>query len=186
MLYDKKLIFISISVFPLLVSSGMIYSILPLYIAGLGASEMHIGLIFTTGAIVGAITSPFIGKVSDRYGRKPIIILSMIIFVFVFIAYAFTKNYTKIFPIQAFEGFAWAVIGTVVPAWMTDLVGIDKKGEVLGIFNGTWYLGWIIGPTFGGYLANIYGFRFVFLVCSIMIAIGLIFIIFSVSNNKVQ
>jgi len=93
-----------VSVFPLMVCSGMVYSIFALYISELGASKTWIGMIFMTGSAAGAVLAPLLGKLSDKVGRRPILLLSMIGFTLAFSLYAFAESFIHIFPIQALEG----------------------------------------------------------------------------------
>ncbi|RLI13722.1 MAG: MFS transporter, partial [Candidatus Hecatellales archaeon] len=61
----KRLYTFYISVLPLMVCSGMVYSVLAIYISELGASKTEIGMIYMTGSAVGALISPMVGRVSD-------------------------------------------------------------------------------------------------------------------------
>ncbi len=168
----RNVYWICISLFPLTVCSGMIYSILSLFIADLGASKTQIGVVFTIGSIGGAVAAPLFGKISDKIGSKLILLISMSLFFIVFLSYSLAKTLIGMYIIQAIEGIAWAALGVSGVALITDSVPSEHKGEAIGIYNMTWYFGWIIGPGLGGFLSDTIGFRQTFILCAILILIG--------------
>jgi len=156
-----------------MVCSGIVYSIFALYISQeLGASTFQVGLIFTIGSLSGAIGSPLFGKISDKIGRKPIMIASMAIFFAVFVLYSLVETFVGIFPIQVLEGIGWSSLGATTTALIADTVPSEMRGTALGMYSMTWYLGWVVGPSIGGWLAETIGFRTAFVICSILIFFG--------------
>lgn len=138
----------------------------------LGASKTQIGVIFSVGSIGGAVAAPLVGKISDRVGSKSILLISMNLFFIVFLLYSLNQTLIGMYIIQAIEGVAWATLGVSGVALITDSVPLERKGEAIGVYNMTWYFGWIIGPGLGGFLADIIGFRQTFILCAILILIG--------------
>ncbi|AGK61869.1 hypothetical protein Asulf_01903 [Archaeoglobus sulfaticallidus PM70-1] len=181
----RKIYALSFSLLPLMISTGMIYSILPIYISKeLGAEEIHVGLLFTTGAVTGAIVSILLGKVSDRFGRKPLILLSQFLFAITMLLYSTINHYIYAFPIHALEGFAWATASTSAPALVADFSDIKNRGEAMGVYNTAWNLGWVIGPLLGGTLAQVYGFRIMLRFSFIMIIFGMVLTAFTVEEVR--
>lgn len=171
---DKSVYLICLSVFPLMVCSGIIYSILSIYIQSLGAAKGQIGLIYTCGAAAGAMAAPLVGALSDRVGRRAVLLGSMAVFALVFSGYALSRTYLHLFPIQVGEGVAWAALGASAVALIADTVPQERRGKAMGIYNTTWNLGWIIGPTLGGVLSDSIGFRFTFAICVLIIGGGIV------------
>ncbi len=155
-----------------MVCSGIVYSILALYIKELGASTSQIGLIFTLGSLSGVIAAPVFGRLSDKIGRKPILVASMAIFFVVFLLYSSAGTFLEIFPIQALEGIGWSALGATTSALIADIAPPNIRGTAMGMYNMTWYLGWVIGPALGGWLAEVLGFKNTFIICSILIVFG--------------
>jgi MFS family permease len=158
----------------MMVSSGMIYSVLPIFLfEELGANRIQVGMLFTIAATTGALTSIMLGRLSDRFGRKPLILLSQILFALVMLIYSTINYYLYAIPIHILEGFAWATIGVASPALLADIAKKSERGEAMGVYNTVWSLGWVIGPTFGGFLAEVFGFRHMLRISFLMILIGL-------------
>ncbi len=167
-----KVVRFCLSLLPLMITSGMFYSVIPLYISKeLHASETIVGSLFTTGALVGALVSVAVGKISDKIGRKSMIILSQIFFGLVTLLYSIISDYIFAYPIHVLEGFAWAMLGVSAPAYIADVS--EKRGESLGIYNTVVHIGWVIGPILGGFLAEFFGFRFMLRIAFVMILFGL-------------
>ncbi len=171
---NRRIVAFCLSLLPLMISSGMVYSVLPIYLSKeLKASETAVGLLFTTGALTGVITSFAIGAISDRIGRKPMIVVSQMAFALVMLLYSLIHYYIYAVPIHILEGFAWATIGTVAPAYIADLSEKKERGKSMGIYTTVWNLGWVIGPVLGGVLAESFGFRFMLRTAFAMIVFGL-------------
>jgi len=151
----------------------MIYSIFSLYLRDLGMSLTQIGIVYTASSISGIIFAPVFGRLSDKIGRKPIIILSMASFSLVFLLYSLSRSFLHILPVLILEGGMWAAFGAVTPAFVADIAKERERGEYMGIYNQAWYTGWAIGPFLGGFLADSIGFRLSYIICSIVLLVGL-------------
>ena len=156
-----------------MICSGMIYSIFSLYLRDLGMSLTQIGIVYTASSISGIIFAPVFGRLSDKIGRKPIIILSMASFSLVFLLYSLSRSFLHILPVLILEGGMWAAFGAVTPAFVADIAKERERGEYMGIYNQAWYTGWAIGPFLGGFLADSIGFRLSYIICSIVLLVGL-------------
>ncbi|RLE78609.1 MAG: MFS transporter [Thermoprotei archaeon] len=179
-----KLYAFYVSIFPLMVCSGMVYSILALYISELGASKTEIGMIYMTGSAVGALISPMVGRLSDRIGRKPVMAFSMVGFTLAFAAYSLIEDAVYAFPIQALEGATWAAMGTVASAFIADLAPESERGWAMGMYERTWFIGWIVGPMLGGYLADHVGFKPTLVLGSALTVLGLIVFLLKVKESR--
>lgn len=179
----KNLYLLCITVLPFMICTGIIYSILSLYMASLGLTKSQIGSLFTAGAVAAAITSPVWGSLSDRFGRKKILIFSMAIFAAVFLGYAFSSNYIHLILIQVGEGIAWAAMGSTAVALVADMVPEESRGKAMGIYNMTWNTGWIIGPSLGGVFSDQIGFMPTFLMCTGLTLTGIFMAVFLIPGR---
>jgi len=180
---NKRLYLVCLTVFPFMICTGIIYSILSIYMASLGLTKSEIGTLFTAGAVGAAISSPFWGSLSDRFGRKKIMVFSMAAFAIVFLGYAFSRNYIHLIIVQVWEGLAWAAMGSTAVALVADVVPEENRGKAMGIYNMTWNTGWIIGPTMGGLISDHFGFMTTFLLCSGLTVAGLVLAAFLIPGR---
>jgi len=183
----KKLYTLCACVLPLMICSGLVYSMFSLYMAEvIGAKKTQIGLIYMVSSLMGLLFGPFLGKLSDRLGRKPIILASMVSFVLIFVLYSMARNYLVLYPIQILEGAAWVAIGAGITAYIADIVAADRRGWAMGVYQQTVSVGWVIGPAFGGFLSDIIGSRMTFLLGAILVGIGFFLVLFLVKETAHQ
>lgn len=180
---NKRLYLVCLTVFPFMICTGIIYSILSIYMASLGLTKSEIGTLFTAGAVGAAVSSPFWGSLSDRFGRKKIMVFSMAAFAIVFLGYAFSRNYIHLIIVQVWEGLAWAAMGSTAVALVADVVPEESRGKAMGIYNMTWNMGWIVGPSMGGLISDHFGFMTTFLLCSGLTAAGLVLAAFLIPGR---
>ena len=180
---NKRLYLVCLTVFPFMICTGIIYSILSIYMASLGLTKSEIGTLFTAGAVGAAISSPFWGTLSDRFGRKKIMVFSMAAFAIVFLGYAFSRTYIHLVLVQVWEGLAWAAMGSTAVALVADVVPEESRGKAMGIYNMTWNMGWIVGPSMGGFISDHFGFMTTFLLCSGLTAAGLVLAAFLIPGR---
>ncbi|HOK05747.1 MAG TPA: MFS transporter [Syntrophales bacterium] len=169
----RDLYLVCATVFPFMVCTGMVYSVISLYMAELGLTKSQIGALYTAGAVAGAVSSPFVGALADRLGRKRVLLASMTLFALVFLGYALSRTRLSLLAVQVCEGLAWASMGTSATALIADLVTVEERGKAMGIYNTTWNLGWIAGPTLGGTLSDAFGFTATFLLCTALTILGI-------------
>jgi MFS family permease len=183
----KKLYVLCACALPLMICSGLVYSMFSLYMGEvLGAPRTHIGLIYMVGSLVGLLCGPLLGKASDRFGRKPVILGAMASFALIFVLYFKAQGYMVVYGIQVLEGAAWVAIGASVTAYIADIITAEKRGWAMGVYQQTISLGWMIGPAFGGFLSEIIGFRTIFLLGAVLAAIGFILVLFLVKEPRRQ
>jgi len=174
----KKVYIVCFVIFPFMVCSGMVYSILSLFFAKVGATKSQIGFIYTSGALAGAVTAPLWGKLADKWGKKNVLLSSMTAFILVFLGYAFSSHYTHFFFIQVIEGMAWTAMVASATALIADLAPKKQRGEAMGIYNTAWSIGWVIGPTLGGVLSEHLDFQLTFIFCAFLMLSGIFLGIF--------
>ncbi len=123
---NKRLYLVCLTVFPFMICTGIIYSILSIYMASLGLTKSEIGTLFTAGAVGAAISSPFWGSLSDRFGRKKIMVFSMAAFAIVFLGYAFSRNYIHLILVQV-SGGHWHGPRWARPRWPSWPMSCPRK-----------------------------------------------------------
>jgi MFS family permease len=173
-----------------IVSSGMsqMAPILPLYIEHLGMHDTAAiakwsGIVFGSNFISLAIFSPIWGKFADKYGRKPMILRASLWLSIIMVCMGFVDNVYQLVGLRmlqgALSGFQAAVITLV--ATQTPK---ERAGWALGILFSGQVGGTLLGPLFGGYLAEIIGFRGDFIAIGSMCFIAFVVSVLFVKEQK--
>jgi DHA1 family multidrug resistance protein-like MFS transporter len=148
---------LGLSIFSSMIGIGIIAPLLPIYASNLGATGVWIGVIFAGYAISRTIILPFVGKVSDRRGRKPVLSVGLLLFAITSFAYVLAGNVVTLFVIRLLQGVAAGLVQPVAQAYIGDIAPEGEEGKWMGIFNATYLIGWGCGPLMGGILTDYYG-----------------------------
>ncbi len=134
---------------------GIIVPFLPQYALSLGASDLDLGIIFASYALVQLLTTIPFGLMSDRYGRRPFMIAGMLVLGVASLLYPLARNVTLIAACRAVQGLAASATWSSAMALVVDTFPGRDKGEKLGIASGATGVGGIAGPLVGGVLSDV-------------------------------
>lgn len=134
---------------------GIILPILPFYTISLGAKPFELGMLTGTFALLGLLTSPFMGKLADRIGRKKVIIIGIFGFFLAYLIFAFSNALWMAFLARAIEGVAAGAIFPACVSLLSDYTTEQQRGKTMGLVGMTFSLGFIMGPAFGGFASAI-------------------------------
>ncbi len=153
----------------------MVFPLFPLFAETLKASVLDIGLLAASFSFAQFLTSPLLGRMSDRFGRKPIIIFSIIASTISFFIAAFAPSLTILYVSRIIHGVASAGIFPIASAYIADITSPVDRAKYLGKIAGVFSLGFMFGPVIGGFLGSS-GFTLPFLVAAIVSLLNLAFI----------
>ncbi len=125
--------------------------LLPIFAASLGAGEALLGFIVSVSVLTGMVLKPFVGILSDRWGRRRWLIAGTIFFAFMPFLYRFVETPNHLLTIRLVHGLATAIYGPVTLAYVSEQHK-KKKGERLGLFGMARSGGFVVGPALGGWL----------------------------------
>ena len=129
--------------------------VLSLYTKALGGSDLIIGLIAAFSPLAGILFSFPVGILSDRIGRKKLLITSAIIFLISPLLYLFVNSAVWLIPLRFFHGLATAILGPVISAIIVENYSSDK-GEKLGFYNSSTLVGRTLAPILGGAIISFF------------------------------
>jgi DHA1 family tetracycline resistance protein-like MFS transporter len=172
----RRIIPIFVVVFTNILGAGVILPILPLMAEGqFGATALQATTLAAVFFAAQLAAAPWLGRLSDRYGRRPILIVSQIGTVFSFILFSLASPLGSALG-SALEGWGleWGVSGglvilylarlldgitggniTTAQAYITDISSEENRAQALGTLSAAFGLGFIFGPAFGGFLAGV-------------------------------
>lgn len=142
----KKILPIFVIVLIDLLGLTIIIPLLPLYAAAYGATAFQIGLLGATYPIFQFIGAPILGRLSDRYGRKPILMISQIGTLVGFLILGFAPSLLWLFVSRAVDGLSGGNIATA-QAVVTDSTNEKTRTQGLGLIGAAFGLGFIVGPV---------------------------------------
>jgi len=170
---DRKRLFpIVLIVFTNILGAGVIMPILPLYAEGqFGGTILQITLLSTSFFAAQFLAAPVLGRLSDRYGRRPVLILSQIGTVLAFMLFIFagplgrridawglalpmSGGMIMLYLARTLDGITGGNI-TTAQAYVTDVTPAEHRAQGLGLLQAAFGVGFIFGPAFGGVLSNL-------------------------------
>ena len=130
----------------------MILPLLPFYAQKFGASPFVVGVLATTFAVCQLISGPFLGRISDKYGRKPILMLSQTGTFIGFVLLGLANSLPVIFLSRIIDGITAGNI-TIAQAAIADVTPPEGRAKAFGVIGVAFGLGFLIGPAMSAALA---------------------------------
>ncbi|MBN2002771.1 MAG: MFS transporter [Anaerolineae bacterium] len=140
-------------VFVDLLGYSLILPLLPYFAETYSASLTTVGLLGTANALAQLIAAPVIGRFSDRYGRRPLLIFSIAGTVLSFTLLGLARSLPIIFLSRILDGLLGGNIA-LARAYITDVTDEQNRARGLGIIGAAFGLGFIVGPAMGGFLSR--------------------------------
>ena len=175
---DHSLLFIFITIFIDITGLGIIIPVIPALITELingsiSEAAKYSGWLMFSYASLQFLFAPFLGGLSDQYGRRPVILLSLFGFGINYLVLALAPNIIWLFLGRIFQGIMGASL-TTASAYIADISTPEKKAQNFGLIGAAFGLGFILGPVIGGYLGQ-FGSRVPFIAAAAFTLINLIY-----------
>ena len=151
---DKRLLIIYLIIFTEILGFSIVLPVLPFLALSLGLNYFQIGLVLAVFSICQLFASPVWGKLSDRYGRKPILILSQISTFIGFILLGIATTVIILILARVVDGLLGSNM-TVAQAYLSDITKPQDRTRVYSYSSAVFGLALIIGPLIGGILSTI-------------------------------
>ncbi len=151
----SPLLVIFITVFIDLVGFGIVIPVLPYYAEGtkFGATPSQVGILFASYSVMQLIFSPVLGRLSDKYGRRPILLLSLLGTAVGFLVLGFATTLWMLFLGRIIDGISGGNISTA-QAYIADVTTKENRAKGMGLIGAAFGLGFVFGPAIGGILSR--------------------------------
>jgi len=136
-----------------LIGFGIIIPLLPLYAEVMDADPATVGLVMATYSLAQFVAAPLWGRMSDRVGRRPVLLISLFGAVLGYVWLGLADNIWMLFGARAVGGFMAGNISTAF-AYVADVTTRETRAKGMGMIGAAFGLGFIIGPAIGGILAG--------------------------------
>jgi MFS family permease len=173
---NRSLLFIALSLFTWGIGEGMFFNFSPIYMAKLGSDPQQIGLILGAFGAVMAITHIPAGRLADRFGRRPLLVIAWAMGLAATVVMALARDLPLF--VAGLLGYGLtAFVSSPLSSYMTAARGRWSVAATLSLTTATFSFGMALGPALGGWIGDRYGLRMVY-----SVAAG----IFVVSNVLIQ
>jgi len=170
---DKKIFgTLFFSIFTAVTGVGIVVPLLPVYAGNLGASGLYIGLIFGAFSLSRTFLLPYFGRLSDRKGRKKIIVAGLLGYTLVSIGFILAPNVEALILVRFLQGIASSMMMPVIQAYVGDITPRGREGFTMGLFNMSLFMGLSLGPVIGGSINDHLGLPAAFLCMGLLSFVG--------------
>ena len=154
---------LALAIFSSMLGAGIVVPLLPLYAEGMGATGLWLGLIFASFAISRTLVTPFFARLSDRKGRKLLLVIGLFTYALISFAYVLATEVYQLVLIRLVHGVSGAMILPIAQAYIGDLSPEGEEGKWMGYSNAAFFSGFGFGPLMGGMLATQWGMNLAFI-----------------------
>jgi DHA1 family tetracycline resistance protein-like MFS transporter len=151
----SPLLVIFTTVFIDLVGFGIVIPVLPFYAEGtiFNATPRTVGILFASYSVMQLIFSPILGRLSDKHGRRPVLLISIIGTGIGFLILGFANTLWMLFVGRILDGITGGNISTA-QAYIADVTTKEDRARGMGLLGAAFGLGFILGPAIGGILSH--------------------------------
>lgn len=135
-----------------LIGFGMLLPLLPFYALKLNASPTQIGLLFSSYSLTQLLFSPVLGRLSDRVGRRPVMLISILGSAAAHLMFATADTFALLVVARSLAGVA-ASNYSIAQAYMADVTTAENRSRAMGLVGAAFGIGFVVGPGLGSVLA---------------------------------
>ncbi|MCY4780218.1 MFS transporter [Sphingobacterium sp. UT-1RO-CII-1] len=157
-------------------SFNMIIPELPNYLSQLGGAE-HKGLIIALFTLTAGISRPFSGKLTDKWGRVPVMAVGSIVCFLCGFLYPIISSVAGFFMLRLVHGFSTGFKPTSTSAYIADIIPHNRWGEALGMHGLCFSIGGAVGPAIGSYIAEDFGINTMFYSSSVFALLSIVIVL---------
>jgi len=174
----SPLLVIFITVFIDLVGFGIVIPVLPFYAEGtkFGATPSQVGLLFASYSVMQLIFAPVLGRLSDKYGRRPVLLVSLLGTAAGFLILGFANTLWLLFVGRIIDGISGGNISTA-QAYVADVTTKENRAKGMGLIGAAFGLGFVFGPAIGGILSR-WGINVPFLFAGVLALLNAVLLFF--------
>jgi len=179
----KRLSVILVMLVTVFIGFGLIIPVMPLMVKHVGAQPFNLGLLLAVYSAVAFFFSPWWGRLSDRIGRRPILIVGLLGYAVSFLVFGLAANMLWLMYISRLIGgaFSGAVTATAM-AYIADVTGVEDRTKGMAFAGMSIGMGFIFGPAVGGIL-SVYGASVPFFVAAGLAFLNALWAIFALKES---
>ena len=153
-----KLLVLMITAFVDMVGFAMVLPLIPFYAASMGATGFIVGLLISAFSVAQLVSAPSWGKVSDHFGRRPAVILGLLISALAYVVFGLAETLWILLLSRIVQGVGGGTVG-VLQAYVADASKPEDRAKGLGWLSAATSAGAVVGPAFGSLFVQWWGHR---------------------------
>lgn len=153
-----KLLVLMITAFVDMVGFAMVLPLIPFYAASMGATGFIVGLLISAFSVAQLVSAPSWGKVSDRFGRRPAVIVGLLISALAYVVFGLAETLWILLLSRVVQGVGGGTVG-VLQAYVADASKPEDRAKGLGWLSAATSAGAVVGPAFGSLFVQWWGHR---------------------------
>ncbi|MBE8726612.1 MFS transporter [Flavobacterium hungaricum] len=174
-IYTLQFILLCLSSLLFSSSFNMIIPELPNYLSSLGGAEYK-GFIISLFTLTAAISRPFSGKLTDKWGRVPVMAVGSVVCLICGFLYPILSSVAGFLFLRLVHGFSTGFKPTATSAYVADIIPRERWGEGLGMHGLCFSIGGALGPALGGMVVNAYGIDIMFYSSSFLAFLSIVIV----------
>jgi DHA1 family multidrug resistance protein-like MFS transporter len=148
----KNIAILAFTLIVVMLGYGLVIPLFPFYIEKLGASGSELGLLVSVSALLELVCGPIWGSVSDRTGRKPVLLIGVLGYALSSLLFGLSTQVWMLFASRALSGVLSSAVSATALAYIGDSTSTEERGWGMGMLGAAMGLGIILGPAAGGWL----------------------------------
>lgn len=182
---NSQFFLLYLAVFINILGFGMVIPLLPFYAQSLGANTTQLGLLAASFSIGQFFSAPLFGRVSDRFGRKPILGISLVGTALAFLIFGLADSLSLLFLSRTLQGIFSSGSFPIAAAYIGDITSKEERVKFMGQLTAVFSLGFIVGPAVSGLLSG-YNQTLPFFVAAIISFLNSLFIFAMLPESLTQ
>jgi len=150
----RQVLILAFTLVVVMLGYGVVIPIIPFYIATMGAGGTELGLLVASYAVMRLIFGPIWGSISDRVGRKPILMIGILGYAITMVWFGLATQLWMLFAARILSGVLSSATAPTTMAYIGDSTPVKERGGGMGTLGAATGLGTIFGPAMGGLLAG--------------------------------
>ena len=180
---NKKLFTLLLVVFIDLIGFGIVIPILPLLVTEVGGGAFIVGTVIASFSLFTFLFGPILGRLSDKYGRRPVLIVSSLLNSLSYFIVFFFPILWVLFPARMLAGIGSSNI-SVAQAYIADSSTAQERTKALGMMGAIFGLGFILGPLLGGTVSQQFSISTAFLIPAVLSLVNAVLIYFILPESN--
>ena len=184
---ERTKIFITLIIcaFSAMLGSAIVVPLLPVYVRNHGAGGVMIGAVFAAFSLSRTIFLPYFGRLSDRRGRRGLMLTGLLLYALCTIFYIISKEVPHIILTRAVQGIGAAMIWPLAAAYVGDMTPKGREGTYMGWFNMASFSGLACGPFIGGLINDLVGIEGAFISMGLITMVGFLMAVLFLPKKEV-